>query len=91
MDQNDWYEAMVTGNQTLKDSFTQGKSCVFRFVGNNQYDVFNLNDTLQTLTFEEAKIQLKSKRDTRNDLVRAKDQGYINWKVGPLLSGVVED
>ena len=85
MDHNDWYEATVIGNHILQDSFVQGETCVFRVVEDNRYDVFNLKDTLQTLTHDEVKIQLKSKRSIRNELVRAKDQGYINWKVGPLV------
>ena len=77
--ETDWYDATVT--EAIGSLFAQGDSCVFRTLTNNaDYQVFDLKDKITTITSKEAAVRLKSSRDAKGSLVRAKDQGYINWK-----------
>ena len=79
----DWYEAAVTlqGSHFALDAFVQGESCVFRTLTDKaDYQVFDLKDKAATIDAQEAATSLKSRRDAKGGLVRAKDQGYINWK-----------
>ena len=83
MTQNfDWYEAKIIDNSLLGNSFPLATTCVFRRVHKTkkQFNIFNLKDTSIVLTGDQAKTQLRSKRDKNNSLIRAKDQGYINWQ-----------
>lgn len=80
----DWYEAEVIDNLLLGSTFPVSSTCVFRCnskgKSKKKFEIFNLKDTSIILTGEQAKIQLRSRRDRNNKLYRAKDQGYINWK-----------
>jgi len=79
----DWYDATVVSNSILGDAFSVDEKCVFRRLAQEEttkFEVFNLKDTIKLLTGDEAKTQLISVRDTKNNVVRAKDQGYIDWK-----------
>ena len=87
MDQ-DWYEAIVINNDLLGSAFLIDDTCVFRRIifeyinkeDNSTFEVFNLKSTVKTLTGEQAKTQLRSVRDSKGNVVRARDQGYIDWK-----------
>lgn len=74
---DDWYEATVLGNDVIGSSFVPGEPCVFRSVDSG-YAVFNLKNAYKEITPDVAKGQLRSVRDG-GKLVRARDQGHINW------------
>jgi len=82
--EQDWYEAVVIANSILGDAFPVGETCVYRRVGKSKsarrFEIFNLKDVVKPLTGAEAKRQLRAARDSHNNVVRARDQGYINWK-----------
>lgn len=87
----DWYEANVIANSILGDAFPVGDLCVFRRKKavefnpqERMFEIFNIKDTVRVLNGDEAKTQLRSVRDSKNGLVRARDQGYINWKLETL-------
>ena len=95
MDQDqDWYEAIVINNELLGDAFLIDDTCVFRRIINRRivnedgrtthqnsvFEVFNLKSEVKILTGEQAKTQLRSARDSKGNVVRARDQGYIDWK-----------
>lgn len=81
---DDWLDAVILDNTILGDAFLLNEECVFRqykHPGDKKYfEIFNLKDNVAILSGEEAKIQLRSVKDRSNNVVRAKDQGYINWK-----------
>jgi hypothetical protein len=83
MDDQDWYEATIIDNSSLGDAFIINDICVYRRYEKSRkklFEIFNLRDTTKLVTGEEAKQQLRASRDSHNNVVRAKDQGYINWK-----------
>ena len=81
----DWYDAVVLANDILGDSFSIDETCVFRRLGNKQFEIFNLNDTIVVMNGVQAKSQLRSCRDRNNTIIRSKDQGYVNWKYDSVL------
>lgn len=88
----DWYEAVVISNTLLGDAFPIDETCVFRHINLNEmkdfedlksskkFEVFNLKTSIKILSGDEAKSQLRSLRDSKNNVIRARDQGYIDWK-----------
>lgn len=84
MDQDrDWYEATVIDNSLLGDAFPIGTPCAFRRYGDVEmklFEIFNIKDTASVLSGDKAKTQLRSMRDRNNAVVRARDQGYVEWK-----------
>ena len=84
MVQGDWYEATVLDNSILGSPFAIGGMCAFRRFRKTKFTVFNMEDTLKTISVGEAKTQLKSSRTVKNALVRSGDQGYLNWKVSEI-------
>ena len=79
----DWYDALVIDNSILGEAFPSKSTCVFRHygeVGTKVFEIFNLKDTASILSGDKAKMQLRSRRDRNNAVVRAKDQGYVEWK-----------
>lgn len=76
----DWYDAVVIANDILGESFTIGEMCAFRKLGNKQFEIFNIKDTIVVMNGVQAKSQLRSCRDRNNAVIRSKDQGFINWK-----------
>jgi hypothetical protein len=94
---DDWFEAVILDNTILGEAFLLNEECVFRHykhTGDKKYfEIFNLKDNVVIVSGEEAKIQLRSARDRANNVIRAKDQGYINWKYqtkGVVKSNVTE-
>jgi len=83
MDQ-DWYDAIVIDNSIVGDAFPVGESCVYRRREGKKsqklFEIFNIKDTAKIITGEVAKQQLRASRNTHNEVIRSKDQGYINWK-----------
>lgn len=79
----DWYDATVISNSILGSGFSIGDQVVFRRIVRDEssiFEIFNLKDTVRVLTGEDAKTQLRSSRDAKNNVIRSKDQGYIEWK-----------
>lgn len=85
---DDWYEALVIDNSILGKAFSVGEICFFRRrqdeTAKKLFEVFNLRDMYKTLSGEEAKTQLRAARDSHKNVLRARDQGYINWRYGLL-------
>jgi len=83
----DWYEAVVSDNAILGSAFPVADTCVFRRCANDSkcFEIFNLKDTVMIVSGDEAKTQLRSNRDRNNVVVRAKDQGYVNWKYSTII------
>lgn len=78
----DWYDAIVISNDILGISFPIYSSCVFRRIVINsekKFEIFNIHSK-RVLTREECLKELRSVRNSKNEVVRSKDQGYINWK-----------
>lgn len=81
VEDQDWHEAFIIDNSILGDAFIIGDICVYRRHGRRkQFEIFNLRDTAHIISGEDAKRQLQATRDSRGNFVRARDQGYINWK-----------
>jgi hypothetical protein len=86
----DWYDAVVIDNEILGNAFPVADTCVFRRCTKDgkRFEIFNLKDTVVVVSGEEAKKQLRSARDRNNAVVRAKDQGYVNWKYSTITINV---
>ena len=83
MDHEDWYEATSMGtSKTFK--LAPGGSCVFR-KDKGSYLVFDMDKTAVRMSADEAKTCLRSRRGLDDNLVRASDQGYINWKFKTII------
>lgn len=83
----DWYEAVVSDNSILGSAFPVADTCVFRRCADDgkRFEIFNLKDTVAIISGDEAKTQLRSNRDRNNIVIRAKDQGYVNWKYSTII------
>jgi len=83
----DWYDAIVIANSLLGSTFQVTETCVFRRceTESRQFEICNLKDTVVVLTGDEAKTQLRSSRDRNNEVVRSRDQGFINWKYSSIV------
>lgn len=83
MDQ-DWYDAIIIDNAIVGDAFPVGENCVYRRREGKQsqklFEIFNIKDTAKIITGEVAKQQLRAIRNSRDEVIRSKDQGYIHWK-----------
>ena len=79
----DWYEATVIDNSILGEAFPVRSVCAFRRCGDTDtklFEIFNIKDTASVLSGDKAKTQLRSMRDRNKAVVRARDQGYVEWK-----------
>lgn len=73
-----WYEAVV--KKVTKDlgfGFNKGSTVYFMINDDNTITVFNGGYAVRTLSMEQAKRCLQSKRDRHNKLVPAKNQEAV--------------
>lgn len=78
----DWFDAVVIDNSILGDGFLVDSNCHFRRVDDikKTFEIFNLHSIPKVLSGQKCKSQLRSVRDSKGNVVRSSDQGYINWK-----------
>lgn len=84
-DPTSWYDATVKSNSVIGEAFAVGEQCCFRYLGTDEenrniFELFDMRNTSKTITSLVAKAELISKRNSRGELYRSHDQGYINWR-----------